>query len=471
MINVGIDLGTTNSVVAIKHKEKVFCVPYENGSNIVPSIVSFQENSYTVGDCHDCCENVVKSVKRHIGTNIKFQDYSAHEISSFILKELYSNLLKFIKNNDELKNEKIGDVVITVPAYFDDIQRIATKTAASLAGIKVLKLVNEPTAAAIAYGLDSVEDEVIGVYDLGGGTFDFSILNISSGVFQVLATAGDTNFGGDDIDKKIAAFCCRRYGIELASLEIHEKKRCIFAAKALKEKKAKSIFLCLEKYTFEMYISDDELKKLIFSELEKTKKIIEIALDDADLSIEDLNNFVLVGGMTKSLEVKEFIKDNFKCKIYDNINPDEAVAIGAAIHCDSITSHSSHNLLIDVIPLSLGIETLGGGVDRIIVRNTPIPFSNTVEYTTSIDFQRAISINIVQGESDFASKCRLLGKFVLNDIPLLKAGEPKISVRFFVDINGILHVTAIDNNSGKSINVDLEPAAGLDETSIISMLT
>lgn len=470
MISVGIDLGTTNSVVAIKHGEKVICIPCKDGTNILPSVVTFNNESYTVGDDCRFCENSIISVKRHIGNDSKFYTYSAQEISSFILKQLYSNVLEYIKRNEELKNEKIGDVVITVPAYFDDIQRVATKTAASLAGIKVLKLLNEPTAAAIAYGFDSAEDEVVGVYDLGGGTFDFSILNISSGVFQVLATAGDAKFGGDDIDEKIAEFCCNRYGVSLDSLGKTDRIRCIVAAKELKEKRTKSVYLCLEKYTFEMFISDAELKNLIYSELQRTKKIVEIALDDADLCIDDLNNFVLVGGMTKSKEVKSFINDNFKCKIFNDINPDEAVAIGAAIHCDSILTENSNNLLIDVIPLSLGIETLGGGVDRIIVRNTPIPFSNIVEYTTSVDSQTAIAINIVQGESDFANKCRVLGKFVLNDIPLMKAGEPKIYVKFSVDINGILHVTAREENSNIALNVDLEPAAGLSESSIIDML-
>lgn len=466
MLCVGIDLGTSNSVIAISENGNVRTIPVANWNhgtpNILPSLVDCTTEKLEI-NTGEIKPYTVSSIKRFIGSDKTFLGHSPSEISGIILKHL-------VKSCEEYLGRKVEQAIVTVPAYFDDIQRLATKLAASFADLKVMRLVNEPTAAAIAYGLENGKNEKIAVYDLGGGTFDFSVLNISNGVFQVLATAGNTQLGGDDIDRDIAEFCCARYGANFNSLDEEDKKKCLATAKELKEKKTKSVFLVLKTFTAEFYIEPNELKGIIFKRLEETKTIAEAALKDAELSFSDLDNLILIGGMTKSSEVRKFARENFACNVLDTINPDETVAIGAAKYAESIISAEHHSLLIDVTPLTLGVETLGGNVDPVIFRNSPIPFEQTVQYTTAENNQKKMFINVVQGENNSVENCRSLGRFELDNIPPMPAGVARINVDFKIDVNGILHVSAWENNSTEKISVNIEPSEGLTEELLSQMI-
>lgn len=466
MLCVGIDLGTSNSVIAVSKNGSIETIPVANWKsdtpNILPSLVDCTPEKLEI-NTGKVTSYTVSSIKRSMGNEKEFFGYSPSEISGVILKHL-------VKSCEEYLGEKVEQAIITVPAYFDDIQRLATKLAASFADLKVMRLVNEPTAAAVAYDLENRKDERIAVYDLGGGTFDFSILKISNGVFQVLATAGNTQLGGDDIDHDIAEFCCARYGARFDSLDENDKKKCLYVARELKEKKAKFVFLVLKSFTAGFYLEPNELKNIIFKRLEKTKSIAESALEDAELSVSDLDNLILIGGMTKSEEVREFVRTNFACNVLDNINPDETVAIGAAKYAESIISSDPHSLLIDVTPLTLGVETLGGNVDPIIFRNSPIPFEQTVQYTTAENNQKKMFINVVQGESNMVENCRSLGRFELDNIPPMQAGVARVNVNFKIDVNGILRVSAWESNSDEKISVNLEPSEGLTEKNISQMI-
>lgn len=466
MVFVGIDLGTSNSVIATKVDGKIKALPIAQWNaaspTILPSLVDVKNGELEINRGDNKCETVIRSVKRLMGTSYKLYSHSPSEVSAAILEYM-------VKKSEEIIKKKIDQAVITVPAYFDDVQRLATKLAASIANIKILRLINEPTAAALAYGLEKQQNEKIAIYDLGGGTFDFSILNISNGVFQVLATGGDTNLGGDDIDQDIATFCCARYGVSFNELNSIDKEKCLYAAKELKEKVTNSIYLVLEKFTLEFHICENELEQIISKRLQKSVDISNKALDDAELKIEQLNYVILIGGMTKSKEVKKFIKRNFKCKILDTINPDETVAIGAAMYAETLISKNS--LLIDVTPLTLGVETFGNSVDTIIARNSPVPFEATVQYTTAENNQTKMSINVLQGESQLASNCRSLAKFELKNIPPMPAGEARINVNFKIDVNGILQVKAWEDSSDIIKNVTIEPTEGLTEELLLQMIS
>ncbi len=465
---IGIDLGTTNSVISSAYGGNVTVLsvaPWNQNPHLMPSVIDASSDELHVFkfDKRLSEDSLIRSIKRKIGTSCELQTKKKpYEISSVILSELVSTASNIV-------NEKIDNVVIGVPAHFDNIQRIETKLAASLAGLKVLRLINEPTAAALAYGLDKGSDGIFCVYDFGGGTFDFSVLKLEDHVFKTLSISGDNNLGGDDIDKDIARLCCDRYGVNLDSLSEHDKRLCFLASRELKEQSTKSVYLSLSQFTAEFYITAQELDSIIKRYADRTLAIAQKALDDANISFDHVGAVVLVGGMTKSCELQRYLRT--KCNILNDINPDEAVSIGAALYAESILSKNKNAILIDVTPLSLGIETLGGGVDYIIPRNTPLPFEQSVEYTTAEDFQTSISFNIVQGESKTAEKCRSLGRFVLYGIPKLPAREAKVTVSLKIDINGILTVTALEKSTGVAQSLIVEPSNGLTTDDYIRILS
>lgn len=466
MSGIGIDFGTTNSVISVARGENatpIEVAEWNDNPRLMPSIVdcSDENNLQVFKSSQVKSKKLVRSVKRRIGEDCCLYGKNPAELSSVILTEL-------VKKAEEKTGENIDTAVITVPAYFDNKQRLAIKLAASLANVKVLRLINEPTAAAMAYGLEKKKNGLFGIYDLGGGTFDFSILRLSNGVFQVLAVSGDNNLGGDDIDEEIARLAIDRYGAEFDVLSNKSQKTCLLAGKQLKENPKKSIFLSVKEFTAELYITEEELKFVIEKYAKKSIEIAKKALNDAELDFADLDNVVMVGGMTKSLILQELV-GNY-CKILTDINPDEAVSIGAALYAESILSKNKNSLLIDVTPLSLGVETLGGGVDYIIHRNSPIPFEASVEYTTAEDCQKSIIFNIVQGEGKFANQCRSLGKFTLTGIPEMPARMPRIITTFKIDVNGILSVSAYEKTTGITQKITVEPSEGLSTEDYIKML-
>lgn len=461
MLSIGIDLGTTASVIASIKDGKPYVIPMENGEVTTPSVVNYS-NEYPIVGKRAILEggSAIFSVKRSMGQRTKFFEKFPEEISAEILKHI-------CKNAELHLGEKIETAVITVPAHFSEAQRMATKHAASLAGIKVLRLINEPTAAALAFGLE--KNGIFAVYDLGGGTFDFSVLRLRDGIFQVLATGGDNFLGGDDIDNEILNYNLNRLGID----EINEKERAIgkLVAKSLKEKlssgETTQKFLH-EGRSYEFHLTEKILEDLSHQFLQKTLDVADRVLHDAKIS--QLDGVVLVGGMTKLPLVKSVIKHHFSATIFDNVNPDEAVALGAALQAEMINSKNSNLLLIDVVPLTLGMETLGGNVDKIIYRNTPIPIAEQREYTTYKDNQFGMKFHIVQGESPLAENCRSLAHFELKEIPPMPAGMPRIVVTFSVDINGLLTVTALEKNTGQQQSVLVEPSSGLSGDEIFSLL-
>lgn len=463
MLTVGIDLGTTASVVAVSRGGHAAAVKLDNAYTAVPSAVNYSEGDPIVGRAAFLCDaaGTVLTIKRHMGTDTRLFGRTPAEISA--------DILRFLKKSAERKlGEKIDAAVITVPAHFSELQRTATKQAASLAGIKVLRLINEPTAAAIAFGIH--QNGVFAVYDLGGGTFDFSVLRVVDGIFQVLATGGDNYLGGNDIDEIILQENLKKHRIE--EITETEKNSALLAAKFLKEQirgkdNVEAYFIWRgENYVFSL--NQELLKNAAETILQKTLKIVTQVLSDA--KINQLDGVVLVGGMTKLSLVKDFVRHNFSTKVYDNINPDEAVAVGAALEAESATGGNSNILLIDVVPLTLGIETFGGGADKIIHRNTPIPISEKRQYTTYQNNQTGMKFHVVQGESSLAAECRSLANFELRGIPAMPAGAAHVSVNFSVDVNGLLTVSAIEQSTGTAQTVVVEPSAGLSDAEMIAIL-
>ncbi|MBO7641830.1 MAG: Hsp70 family protein [Alphaproteobacteria bacterium] len=466
MFTVGIDLGTTASVISYLKDSAPEAIQIDGGVT-VPSVVNYSENRPIVGSeaiYRADSANTIFSVKRRMGSNEKIFGRSPAEISS--------DILSYIKLSAEMKlGRKIDAAVITVPAHFSDAQRTATKQAASIAGIKVLRLINEPTAAAIAFGLDKRKNGIFAVYDLGGGTFDFSVLRLSDGIFQVLATGGDNNLGGDDADEKILEDNFRRNGI--ADPTLNEKMLGKRVAKFLKEnlgdqELVKKDFAVRDKiYKFEL--TRENAKKYLKEIFEKTFLISSQVLEDAEISSEDLDGIVLVGGMTKLDFIKSFVAENFKTKIFDDISPEKAVSFGAAIQANSIVEKDGM-LLIDVVPLTLGIETFGGGVDKVIHRNTPIPITERREYTTYQDNQTGMKFRVLQGERPLADECRTLADFELKGIPALPAGLARVIVEFSIDVNGLLDVKAYEKSTGVSQEVIVESSAGLSDEDMMEIL-
>ena len=483
---IGIDLGTTNSVVAVMEGGKPTVIANAEGSRTTPSIVAFSKSGERlVGQLAKRQaivnpDRTIASIKRHMGDNYKVdidgKDYTPQEISSMILRKLADDASKYL-------GEKVTSAVITVPAYFNDAQRQATKDAGKIAGLDVLRIVNEPTAAALAYGLEKEKSEKVLVFDLGGGTFDVSVLEIGDGVHEVLSTSGDTHLGGDDFDQKVMDWICEEFkkqeGIDLKGdkqamqrvKEAAEKAKCELSS--VFETNINLPFITADANGpkhLDLNLTRAKFEELSFDLLERCKKPVEQAIQDAGISKSEINEVVLVGGSSRIPAVQKLVKDYTGKEPNQSVNPDEVVAVGAAIQAGVLAGEVKDIVLLDVTPLTLGIETLGGVMTPLVPRNTTIPVSKSQVFSTAENNQTAVDIQVLQGERPMARDNKSLGMFRLEGIAPAMRGIPQIEVTFDIDANGIVNVSAKDKATGKEQKITITNSSNLSEQDIDKMV-